>query len=47
MQRRVLIKQHKNERFLSVSVDLSHVMTALRKLDKFNLTMLMSSFISL
>ena len=43
----ILIKEHKNERFLSVSVDLSHVMTALWKLEKFNLTMLMSSFISL
>ena len=33
--------------FLSFSVDLSHVMTAWWKLGKFNLTMLMSSLISL
>ena len=36
-----------NECFLSVSMDLSRIMTALLRLEKFNLTTLMSSFISL
>ena len=48
MQRRVLINGNTiTERFEGVFVQLNRVMTALWRLGKFNLTVLMSSFISL